>query len=139
MSQRLLVAAVADPSERVRTAVLRALHSTTALDDYMAQVRSPLERSREALRGGMGMEVCLGRGLVPETAYASSCLSFPSHKPFIACQSTPFLATPEHTHTQSLAVHQNSSAMRPHSTPFLATPAPTLTHRWTVFARCSSP
>uniref|UniRef100_A0A7R9YR22 Serine/threonine-protein kinase TOR n=1 Tax=Chlamydomonas euryale TaxID=1486919 RepID=A0A7R9YR22_9CHLO len=37
VSQRLLVAAVADPSERVRTSVLRALHGTTALDDYMAQ------------------------------------------------------------------------------------------------------
>ena len=38
VSGRLLVAAVADPSERVRTAVLQALAETTALDDYMAQV-----------------------------------------------------------------------------------------------------
>lgn len=70
VSQRLLVAAVADPSERVRTAVLRALHSTTALDDYMAQVRSPLERSREGLQGGMRMRFCLGRcPIFRQTAY----------------------------------------------------------------------
>lgn len=50
VSQRLLVAAVADPSERVRTAVLRALHSTTALDDYMAQVRSLLAKRLELWR-----------------------------------------------------------------------------------------
>ena len=36
---RLLVVAVADPSERVRKEVLRALVATTALDDYLAQVR----------------------------------------------------------------------------------------------------
>ncbi|GAX78992.1 hypothetical protein CEUSTIGMA_g6432.t1 [Chlamydomonas eustigma] len=37
VSSRLLIAAVADPSERVRTAVLQALADTSALDDYMAQ------------------------------------------------------------------------------------------------------
>lgn len=36
---RLLVVAVADSSERVRKEVLRALVATTALDDYLAQVR----------------------------------------------------------------------------------------------------
>ncbi len=39
MAHKLLVAAVADPSERVRLAVLGALHATTALDDFLAQVR----------------------------------------------------------------------------------------------------
>ncbi|MEW5308376.1 MAG: hypothetical protein WDW38_000344 [Sanguina aurantia] len=34
---RLLVAAVADPSERVRLAVLKALAGSTSLDDYLAQ------------------------------------------------------------------------------------------------------
>ena len=38
VSGRLLLAAVADSSERVRTAVLQALVGTVALDDYMAQV-----------------------------------------------------------------------------------------------------
>lgn len=33
------MAAVADPSERVRLAVLRTLHATAALDDFLAQVR----------------------------------------------------------------------------------------------------
>lgn len=35
---RLLCVAVADPSERVRKEVLRALAATAALDDYLAQV-----------------------------------------------------------------------------------------------------
>eukprot|EP00798_Chlamydomonas_sp_ICE-L_P022752 gene22752-29919_t len=37
VTQKLLMSAVADPSERVRTAVLEALHGTTSMDDYLAQ------------------------------------------------------------------------------------------------------
>jgi hypothetical protein len=40
VSHRLLVAAVADPSERVRVTVLGALQSTDALDEFLAQVGS---------------------------------------------------------------------------------------------------
>lgn len=38
VTHKLLMTAVADPSERVRKAVLKALHGSTALDDFLAQV-----------------------------------------------------------------------------------------------------
>lgn len=37
-----MAAAVADPSERVRVTVLKALHGTTALDEFLGQVRAGL-------------------------------------------------------------------------------------------------
>lgn len=37
VSLRLLMSAVADPSERVRVSVVNALQPTTALDEYLAQ------------------------------------------------------------------------------------------------------
>ena len=38
VAHRLLVSAVADTSERVRVTVLTALHGSTALDEFLAQV-----------------------------------------------------------------------------------------------------
>nr|ABB13529.1 target of rapamycin kinase [Chlamydomonas reinhardtii] len=55
---RLLVVAVADPSERVRKEVLRALVATTALDDYLAQADC-----LRALFVGMNDESVAVRGL----------------------------------------------------------------------------
>ena len=41
VAHRLMAAAVADPSERVRITVLSALYGTTALDEFLGQVRDP--------------------------------------------------------------------------------------------------
>jgi FKBP12-rapamycin complex-associated protein len=55
---RLLSVAVADPSERVRLEVLRALAATTALDEYLAQADA-----LRALLMGMNDESCSVRAL----------------------------------------------------------------------------
>ncbi len=90
---KLLVAAVADPSERVRLAVLGALEGSRALDDFLAQVGCLVDTQghmagAQGQRGGrmrpLLMLVDAGSGeqdpsKLPPSSVALACRA-PSHK-----------------------------------------------------------